>query len=211
MDDFCSLFPLQQQDGFLPKSTSFSTTILEFTIPQNQVTDHSPLNINNKGKKQQKASTSMENSNLQKKIVHRDFERQRRQEMAKLYESLRSVIPHELLKNNSRELEFKRDKLKNLVPSNDPDFKNGKFSVTVKSCAVHIEVLISGEFTAEGLPLSRVLEILLEEGLNIINCFCTRIDGKLYYTIHSEVVPTVNLHMLQQKLSYMISTQINFK
>ncbi|CAA2955802.1 transcription factor bHLH118-like [Olea europaea subsp. europaea] len=207
MDDFCSLFPLQQQDGFLPKSTSFSTTILEFTIPQNQVTDHSPLNINNKGKKQQKASTSMENSNLQKKIVHRDFERQRRQEMAKLYESLRSVIPHELLKgkrsitdhiheaanyvkylqNNSRELEFKRDKLKNLVPSNDPDFKNGKFSVTVKSCAVHIEVLISGEFTAEGLPLSRVLEILLEEGLNIINCFCTRIDGKLYYTIHSEV------------------------
>lgn len=98
MDDFCSLFPLQQQDGFLPKSTSFSTTILEFTIPQNQVTDHSPLNIDNKGKIVTCGKKSMENSNLQKKIVHRDFERQRRQEMAKLYESLRSVIPHELLK-----------------------------------------------------------------------------------------------------------------
>ncbi|KAL2542005.1 Transcription factor bHLH [Abeliophyllum distichum] len=233
------MFSLLQDDDFSPENPTFSITYSDFIIPQDLGIDHASLgslqgttlNIDDKkGKRMFKSYDKCPKDGLQKKIVHREVERQRRQEMAILYHSLRSVIPQEHVKiiftrpanyirnlqNNIEELENKRDKLKNF--SNDQNSKTGSCSntlpvnVRVKSCTVGIEVSITGDFLLEGFPLSRVMEILQEEGLNVISCICTKVEGTSHYTIQSEVMdfPGVNLDTLQRKLCYMIIHWINF-
>lgn len=92
------------------------------------------------------------------------------------------------LQNNIQELEIKRDTLKKLLK--EQNFKTGSCSktlpiiVTVKSCRVGIEVSITGDFT---IPLSSVLQILVEEGLNVISSICTKVEGRSHYAIQSEV------------------------
>ncbi|XP_022861538.1 transcription factor bHLH118-like [Olea europaea var. sylvestris] len=117
------------------------------------------------------------------------------------------------LQNNIQELEIKRDTLKKLLK--EQNFKTGSCSktlpiiVTVKSCRVGIEVSITGDFT---IPLSSVLQILVEEGLNVISSICTKVEGRSHYAIQSEVmdVSGVSLDMLQRKLGYTINHWINY-
>ena len=63
----------------------------------------------------------------------------------------------------------------------------GNFStsrVSVNPCLGGVEIVIS---CVTGVVLSRLLQILLEQGLTVTNCATTRFNKRLVYTIQSEV------------------------
>ncbi|KAF8027431.1 hypothetical protein BT93_E0359 [Corymbia citriodora subsp. variegata] len=173
----------------------------------------------------------------EKKITHRVTERQRRQEMAAHFQSLRSLLPLEYLKGKRsmadivyealnyikdmqskiRELGDKRDELKKLESPNSRGMDTSnqltcpssscsscpENIVIVKSCKRGVEVAISTEIE-QGMPLRRVVEVLNgDEGLNVINCTSTKVNGRLIHRLESEIIDgqTVDLSELQQKLT----------
>ncbi|PON88056.1 Achaete-scute transcription factor-related [Trema orientale] len=154
-------------------------------------------------------STTCDNN--ERKIMRRENERQRRQQMTFLTSSLRSLLPLEMIKgkrsvcdhmheavNYINHMKTKiealivmRDELKSRSDyssaqatdhesgSSDTDYLN---SVIVRPCWGGIEIVISVRF-----PLSRVLEVLNKEGLNIAGCSSTKVNGTLIHTIQCEV------------------------
>ncbi|KAK7280034.1 hypothetical protein RJT34_25096 [Clitoria ternatea] len=168
------------------------------------------------------------NNEYTKKMVHRDLERQRRQEMATLHTSLRSLFPLEFIKGkrtlsdqinvavnyinhlqkNIKELSDKRDELKKL--SNIPNLEkshetkhasSSTFTLHHNNGAVEIE--ISSGFKEEGPPLSKLLELLLEEGLEVVNCLSTQVNGRLLHSLQCEVnnSDSVDPSELRRKIS----------
>ncbi|KAF3967431.1 hypothetical protein CMV_008577 [Castanea mollissima] len=151
--------------------------------------------------------------------------------MASLYSSLRLLLPLEFIKGKRsvsdlineaanyikhmtekiQGLQVERDQLKN--PSNSTAFIPGIESsnncslnyVTVRVSEAGIEILMSSWLREEGFLLSKVLELLLEEGLSVIRCASNKTNERLFLTIQSEVCdPTCfNLSELQQKLNAM--------
>ncbi|KAL2324468.1 hypothetical protein Fmac_023526 [Flemingia macrophylla] len=174
------------------------------------------------------ATTSHAISNeYTKKMVHRDIERQRRQEMATLHASLRSLLPLDFIKGkrsmsdqmnqavnyinhlqkNIKELSNKRNGLKRklsmnpCLQSHETKHASRGFTVHQNSGALGIE--ISG-FTDEGFPLSKLLELLLEERLEVVSCLSTQINGKLLHSLRCEPVDnssSVDLFELRRKFS----------
>ncbi|WRX17670.1 Myc-type [Theobroma cacao] len=166
-----------------------------------------------------------------KKIIHRDIERQRRQEMTTLYSTLRLLLPLEYLKgkrsisdhmheavkyikhlqNRITELSDKREELKrssNLhtpssMPESSPDCSED--SVVVRGCMVGVEIAINTGLRP-GLPLSNVLDVIVAEGLSVVNCISTKVNERLLHTIVLEVNDgrSIELSELQQKLTKLI-------
>ncbi|CAJ1977130.1 unnamed protein product [Sphenostylis stenocarpa] len=178
------------------------------------------------------ANTSQANSEEQyaKKMIHREIERQRRQEMATLHASLRSLLPLPFIKGkrsisdqmneavnyinhlqkNIKELSDKRDKLKKKLPLNSTlescKNKHASSGFTVHHTsdgAVGIE--ISG-FSEEGVSLSKLLELVLEEGLEVVSCLSTKFNGRLLHSLRCEVDNSdrVDLPELRRKISNVI-------
>ncbi|KAB2001279.1 hypothetical protein ES319_D12G290500v1 [Gossypium barbadense] len=149
-----------------------------------------------------------------KKLMHRDVERQRRQEMATLYASLRNLLPLEYqdhmngtvmyikyLQKRVSELSYKRDELKKVLNSSGFDHGMSSDGAVLSTAVVH-------QSLDGALTLSRVLELLVQEGLDVVSCVSTRIHGGLAHTIQSEVtdLTLVDVPRLEQKLSEEISS-----
>lgn len=151
-------------------------------------------------------------SKKKKKIIHRDVERQRRQDMSTLYMTLRSLLPLDYhkgkrsisdhmneatnyirqLENKIQQLKEKRDRLKR-VTSSLPN-------ITVRTTLSGAAVVIVGSTTVE-LQISRVIAALLEEGLNVVS-ISSYINGQSVYTFECEITDPkeVDAVELEQKL-----------
>ncbi|XP_062147040.1 transcription factor bHLH118-like isoform X2 [Alnus glutinosa] len=177
----------------------------------NDETDHE--NHNDKKKKK-------------KKIIHRDIERQRRQEMATLHANLQSLLPVEYIKgkrsmsdhmhevvnyikhlqNKIQEQNNKRDELKRLsnypIKATEKSLGSGWDSLTeLRPSSTGVEVAINAR---QGLPLSRVVEVLMGEGLIIAGFTSTKVNERLLHTIEAELSDgqSIDLCELEKKLKY---------
>ncbi|XP_022732766.1 transcription factor bHLH36-like [Durio zibethinus] len=171
--------------------------------------------------------------NKKKKIIHRDIERQRRQEMTTLHSTLRSRLPLEYLKgkrsisdhmqeavkyikhlqNKITELSDKRDELKrssNLqTPSSSmmearPDCSKDS-TVQVRACSIGVEITMNTGLR-RGLPLSNVLDVIAAQGLSVVQCISARANERVLHTIVLEVNGgrSIELSELQHELTKLI-------
>ncbi|XP_062073351.1 transcription factor bHLH120-like [Humulus lupulus] len=195
-------------------------------------------------------SATISENKSNKMMKHRDIERQRRQEMATLHASLRSLLPLELIKGKRsisdhinegaryikqlqlkiKELDAKRDDLKKYAylsdssstePTNHRHGQAGSSTsctpppqghfLRVQPCGCGVEIVISScEFGGlSALPLSKVLQVILEEGLALVSCISTKVNGRMLHTIKSENnnidSECINLSALDQKLNEVIN------
>lgn len=101
------------------------------------------------------------------------------------------------MQNKVRQLEMKRDNMKKsqeneklgLLREKGSCSKSLPTTVAVQRCSTGVEVLVSCDVTAEGQNprLSRILQLLLEVGLDVVECNCTTFNGRLNYMIQSQV------------------------
>ncbi|CAA3010629.1 transcription factor bHLH120-like [Olea europaea var. sylvestris] len=241
------MFPSQSQDDPIFKDPSiFQEDIVnleEYLIADHQdssvlTRNRSRANPKDTKKRQIKPSSDDEENkegvsaeNKGKNIPHREFERQRRKQMAKLYASLRSLLPLEYIKGkravcdhmnealnyikdmqkNIQELSLCRDKLKKLYTSgsNSNLMPN---SVIVSPCQDGVEVLIRTSSIEGGFPLSRVLGELIRTNLNVVSCVSTRTnDQRFLHRIQFEATATVlmciHLSALRERLFNVINIE----
>ncbi|XP_033141681.1 transcription factor bHLH36 isoform X1 [Brassica rapa] len=157
-----------------------------------------------------KLRVSTDNNDMEK-MMHREIERQRRQEMASLYASLRSLLPLHFiqgkrstsdqvneavnyityLEKKIKELSLRRDELMLLSRGTPLDDSKDEMEtmnhVVVRQCLVGVEIVFSSR-SCRGQPrLSSVLQVLSENGLCLLNSISSIVDDRLIYTLQAEV------------------------
>ncbi|XP_028773163.1 transcription factor bHLH36-like [Neltuma alba] len=184
-----------------------------------------------KNRRQNPPGLQEDYDDIQKKLIRRYMERQRRQEMADLSASMRSLLPLEYIKGKRsvsdhlneaakyikhlqkriEELSGERDKLRMMCNLNVDDPKITTLSkataqdpptnvISVTRSLAGVEVFLS---TAQMLPLSKLLDLLLKEGLSVVHCAHTKVEERQIYTIHAEVSDLIGIKpsALQRKLA----------
>ncbi|PIN11322.1 hypothetical protein CDL12_16073 [Handroanthus impetiginosus] len=165
-----------------------------------------------------------------RKFVHREYERQRRQEMGNLCGSLRTLLPREYVKgkrslpdqlqgavnyikdmqNNIHQLKAHRDNLKKSVNYLDShQIDNLPNCVILNPCPNGVEILISTIFEEkQGFSLPRILRELHDRGFDAVSCYSRKADNeRSLHRIELEACnpPSEDLAGLQERLEYMIN------
>ncbi|KAK7391101.1 hypothetical protein VNO78_19462 [Psophocarpus tetragonolobus] len=172
-------------------------------------------------------------SDNDEKIIRREVEKQRRTYMSILCASLRSSLPFDLikgkrsasdhigeavnyikiLKQNISALQIKRDRLKEMVNSSsvktgvEPDHSGSIVKcVNINLIPGGVEIAMCSGFKKGSSPLSELMEILLQEGCDVVSCVSTHANGRIFYTVKSEVedLTRLDLDKLQNKLDQAI-------
>ncbi|KAJ8448663.1 hypothetical protein Cgig2_010550 [Carnegiea gigantea] len=109
------------------------------------------------------------------------------------------------LEKNVKELGEKRDKLKDSSSSSSLDIKlsearnvgcsssctsssSGSDCVSIHSFSSSIEIEIGSHVRdGDAFPLSRVLALLIEEGLSVVSCVSSKVNQRWIHVIHCEV------------------------
>ncbi|KAL3834545.1 hypothetical protein ACJIZ3_009281 [Penstemon smallii] len=182
--------------------------------PNNMMINFSSTSDNTKRQQIIETQSDLRESEIEiKKGMHREIERQRRQEMSKLYASLRSLLPLEKIKGkravsdhmqeateyikelrkNVQKLGFQRDKLKEIskspcnktASSNESD--NLPFNVVKVNSDINgtIEILISIKKCE--FKVSHVMEELKGRGIQVVSCVSTKINEGFIHNIQVEV------------------------
>ncbi|CAH2070320.1 unnamed protein product [Thlaspi arvense] len=172
-----------------------------------------------------KLRVSTDNNDMEKKM-HREIEKQRRQEMASLYASLRSLLPLHFiqgkrstsdqvneavnyikyLQKKIKELSSRKDELVLLSRGSFLDDSKDEMEmmnhVVVRQCLVGVEIVFSSRCCGGQPRLSSVLEVLCENGLCLLNSISSIVDDRLVYTIHAEVsdMTLIDLAKLEERL-----------
>jgi len=76
----------------------------------------------------------------------------------------------------------------NATTQNGSSSSNIQPFVIVQPFPGGLEIMCSYSFNKCLFPLSRLLRMLLKEGLNLISCTSNMIEGRFIYTIRSEVL-----------------------
>lgn len=104
------------------------------------------------------------------------------------------------LQKKIKELNSVSDKLKKHSNTTDHGTSGSSNSsspsfLKVNPCRDGVEILITSRFEEERIPLSRVLEVLLEGGLTLVSCVSTKVNEKFLHTINSKVRSS-NQHLI---------------
>lgn len=97
------------------------------------------------------------------------------------------------LQNKIRDLSAKRDRLRRCSIGTS-DHKGSSGSTVISRPAIHVHAFQTGVEVVvttqeeEGLPLSRVLELLMEEEVSVVTCALVTVNHALIYTIRCEVL-----------------------
>ncbi|XP_074294225.1 transcription factor bHLH120-like [Silene latifolia] len=187
------------------------------------------------GRKSRLLASTSNTSNIdeveeeKRREIHRQNERQRRQKMATLFESLRSVIPNDHLKGrktiidhleeatnyikdlekNIKELKEKRDELKQSTePTSSSRDQLGASSDPTRPNSVVISQIVGGfdiEIRAKDdeYMLSTAIQVAFEEGLHVVSSTSSKLHGRFIHSIQCEVsdVTCVDLKRLEQRLN----------
>ncbi|KAJ6978308.1 LOW QUALITY PROTEIN: hypothetical protein NC653_030016 [Populus alba x Populus x berolinensis] len=89
-------------------------------------------------------------------------------------------------KRRLKKLSAKRDGLKKFsnLSFDSPSGSSNKYSSNYNPPA-HIQVVL--RLCLIDFPLSRVLQVLLEEGISVVNCVSTKVNERLFHTVQTEI------------------------
>jgi len=161
-------------------------------------------NFQEKKRRRSKTPRVCNNEENMEKLVHKEIEKRRRQEMASLYASLRSLLPLEFiqgkrstsdqvkgavnyidyLQRNIKDINSKRDDLvllsgRSFRSSNEQEWNEISNHVVIRPCLVGIEIVLSILQT----PFSSVLQVLREHGLYVLGYICSSVNDRLIHTL----------------------------
>jgi len=117
------------------------------------------------------------------------------------FQGKRSISDHmneavnyiDYLQKKIKETSAKRDELKKLFDFSSvasPSGCSNKYSsssVALQPYPGGIEITFDSDLMGRDLPLSRVLQVLLEEGISVINCVSTKVNERLFHSVQTEV------------------------
>ncbi|XP_057736165.1 transcription factor bHLH36-like [Arachis stenosperma] len=210
-------------------------------------------NQKGKGKGKQRKELTPNNNALgaedgdeNKKWMHREIEKQRRQEMSRLCTTFRTLLPFEYIKgkrstsdhmhegvkyikhlqNRVEKLQAKRDELVKLINLRPKSGSSSSSStqhvhhhhhqtfVIVEPFSGGVLIKCSYSFRNYAFPLSGILDIVLRQGLNVVDCSSiTTDDHRFIHTIRSEdsqvMTTETDYTELQRKLKEAISSSSN--
>nr|GMC54047.1 transcription factor bHLH118-like [Ipomoea batatas] len=224
--------PSQQPNGILSSQQNY--TMEDPTSWINPNNNDCGESFKKKRKRREMKLQSGDDDDSCRRALHRDVEKRRRNQMANLYESLRSLLPLQYIKGKrsasdhmqasvsyikdmEKMLEGLHKQRENMImmkktssSSNmvvEKEAKSAKaddISVAVNKCEDGIEILMNTRHRRRGVayPLSELLETLLRQGLNVVNCCYSHQEDRSLLRIQAQVNgwPDVDEAALQQKV-----------